>query len=478
MKFTIISHAGLLVEHNGKQLLFDPWLLGSCYWRSWWNYPPPSPELIAKLNPDIIFLTHIHWDHFHGSSLKKFAKDTKFVVPSGNNNRIKRDLHSLRYKNVYEINHGKSYQIDKDFKITSYHFFPFLDSAAVIEVAGKTLLNLNDCKHMGATLKQITNNHKAIDFVFRSHSSANSRLCYQFSDDKTAVADDIDQYIQGFTSTVLATGAKYAIPFASNQCHLHKEVFHFNEVVQTPVMVSAYFDKHNIKDIELVTMVSGDSWSDDNGFGFELGGVEKWFKDRNAELVKYRQQKQDKLSSFYAEEAKATLKINRAKTYFAQLVKKIPLLIRLKLKQYDFCYVLYNDSPQPKYALTVNFYSAKVTQIATADIKDFKLQIHTSTFIFNRCIAFKIFSHLAISKRVTYKLPKKLLPKMQLLNLVFNLDEYELIPLRNNFKWRSLKNWLLRYRELWLYCQFTIEKVFTGKIKTERYLKRKLTINN
>ena len=77
MEFTILSHAGLCVDHNGVRIVSDPWLIGSCYWRSWWNFPEPPAELIADLKPDYIYLTNLHSDHFHGASLKKlFAPST------------------------------------------------------------------------------------------------------------------------------------------------------------------------------------------------------------------------------------------------------------------------------------------------------------------------------------------------------------------------------------------------------------------
>ena len=469
MQFTLLSHAGLLVENNrGKQLLFDPWLIGSCYWRSWWNYPPPSPQLLEKVRPDVIYLTHIHWDHFHGSSLKRFNKNTRFVVPSGGYNRIKRDLKGLGFKNVFEIQHGSSYRIDDDFYLSSYHFFPFLDSAAAVEVDGVTLLNLNDCKHMGATLKQIVRRHSSIDFVFRSHSSANSRLSYQFIDDKQAIVDDIDKYIEDFSNTVRASGAKYAVPFASNHCHLHKEVFHFNKVVQTPIMVADYFKRHCITDIELRVMVSGDSWSSKTGFHYS---GEDWFSDREQRLLEYRQQKDDQLQACYAEERQSKPNVRRAEVYFKMLSKKTSYLLRRKLKNTVFCYVLYNDSDQPNSALTVDFYSGIVRCIATNEIQQYSIQIHTATFIFNRCMIFRIFSHLAISKRVIYKLYKADYAKMQLLNLIFNLDEYEILPLKRLFSRRSLSNWLRRYREIWLYIQFVRDKAFYGTIQTHKYLK-------
>ena len=85
------------VSSVGKVLLTDPWLAGSCYWRSWWNYPPVDPEIFEDLAPDAIYLTHIHWDHFHGPSLKKFDRDTKIIIPYDRSARLKRDLNSIRF---------------------------------------------------------------------------------------------------------------------------------------------------------------------------------------------------------------------------------------------------------------------------------------------------------------------------------------------------------------------------------------------
>ena len=73
MKFRILGHACLEVTAGHKQILCDPWLVGSSYWRSWWNYPPVPDGLIKTLNPDFIYLTHLHWDHFHGPTLRRLG---------------------------------------------------------------------------------------------------------------------------------------------------------------------------------------------------------------------------------------------------------------------------------------------------------------------------------------------------------------------------------------------------------------------
>lgn len=150
MRFTVLSHAGLLVESDrGTKLVCDPWVVGSCYWRSWWNYPPVAPGLIEGLQPDVIYLTHIHWDHFHSPSLERFDRGTPIVVPKGNYSRCRDDLVGLGFTNVRELRHGERLEIEPGFSLTSYQFGVFLDSAAMIECDGIKLLNLNDSKHMG-----------------------------------------------------------------------------------------------------------------------------------------------------------------------------------------------------------------------------------------------------------------------------------------------------------------------------------------
>src|ERR1041385_8919845 len=177
MFFQILSHASLLVRSNNKTLLTDPWLIGSCYWRSWWNFPPVKSELVDKLEPDFIYITHVHWDHFHGPSLKRFSRQTPIIIPLERSRRSRRDLADMGFTNVIEVGHARSVVLQDDFTITSYQFSHWGDSALVIEADGVTLLNANDAKFMGLPLRQILSNHKRVDFAFRSHSSANDRIC-------------------------------------------------------------------------------------------------------------------------------------------------------------------------------------------------------------------------------------------------------------------------------------------------------------
>ena len=68
-----------------------------------------------------------------------------------------------------------------------------------------------------------------------------------------------------------------------------------------------------------------------------------------------------------------------------------------------------------------------------------------------QCIERDLFSHLPISKRVRDRVTKADQRTIQVLNLVFNLYEYDYLPLRRNLNRRFLRNWLDRWRELVLY---------------------------
>ena len=466
MKFQILSHAGLRINSGNKELLCDPWLLGSTYWRSWWNYPPIKSDLIKSLKPTAIYLTHIHWDHFQGPSLKLFDTDTLIVVPKGNYKRIKRDLNQMGYDNILELYHGESFNLDDDFEITSYQFGPFLDSALIIKTEGVTLFNANDAKFMGLPLKQICKKHPDIDFVFRSHSSANSRLCYEYMDNSDTPVDDMEQYIENFADFCKATNAKHAIPFASNHCFLHKDVYAMNDTIQTPDMVSKFWKSHSIKNPELTIMVSGDSWDSCNGFSLSS---HDFFENRSYHLREYLEANQNKLEATYNKENCSQIKLETVQKYFQKLCAQSPWIIRkILVGNTNYLYVL--SSGNTKYCFAINLLSKKSWTVDERDIGKYDVQIHTSTEIFKQCIQLDLFSHLSISKRVKYKVTKKTKSKMNGLNLLFNCYEYDIVPIRKNFTIRSMQNWSLRWRELLLYVTFVKDKIFKGKLDQKRYI--------
>ena len=467
MKFQVLSHAGLAVDCQGKQLLCDPWLVGSTYWRSWWNYPPVRSSTVRALRPDFIYLTHIHWDHFQGPSLRKFDFGTTIVVPDGHDSRMREDLHDMRFPNVVEIAHGESLELAPGFRITCYQFglIP-TDSALVIEGDGTTLLNANDTKLMGRPLDQVLERHPRIDFVFRSHSSANSRLCYEITDDVERSVDDVDRYVQSFTDFVRRTRASYAIPFASNHCFLHDETYPFNDTVQTPAVVKDHFDRQPDLETELQVMVSGDSWSNEEGFRI---ADQDYFERRSEHLEQYRLRKKPVLEEFYRKEARATIRDQHMERYFAGFFAELPFPFRLLYRNQPILFVLSAGETRTFYE--VDLYRRSVRRLDSYDDADYPMQLHTGTLVMKHCVTSRLLSHLPISKRVRYRTTARLESRLKLFNRLINLYEYNVFAIRR-LPWRRLLGILrLRWRELLLYAEIAKDLALGRGFREDRYLR-------
>ncbi len=467
MDFKVLSHAGLLVRAADKTLIFDPWLIGSAYWRSWWNYPPVSKQLVNGLKPDFIYLTHIHWDHFHGPSLRKFSKETLILIPRSDSLRIKRDLHQIGFKNVVEMRHGKRLELAPNFFLTSYQFYPFTDSAAVVECEDRVLLNANDAKFMGGPLRQILRRHPKVDFVFRSHSSANPRICFDIIDAIPGLeTDNQESYIRDFVAFAQYVGARYAIPFASNHCFLHKEVFHLNHTVTTPMQVENYFKSHGITYPEVKVMVSGDSWSSEDGFITNSGS---YFTQRESHLLEYAEAQTEKLHKFYALEEKTQVTLAQVQGYFRKFISAIPFPIRFLFKDRKVTYVL---TGKGVFRFQVDLYRGVVLQVEEENDLDHPLQIHTSAYIFGQCMAVGLFLHLGISKRVRFRARARDMKYLKLLELLFNMYESEMLPSKKMLSLRFISVWIPRWREVILYARIFIGKLLGRPFVLEHYLRK------
>jgi len=456
-----------MVSHKGKTLLFDPWLVGSCYWRSWWNYPKVDKSLIEDLKPDFIFITHLHWDHFHGPSLRKFSLDTPVIVPKLQFSRMKDDLNQIGFKNIIELDHGGRHKILDDFEITSYQFnFLICDSAVVVQAGGVTLLNANDAKFMGLPLKQIMKNHPKIDFVFRSHSSANERLCYEVFEEIQDYQPDEMKYIESFRAFCERVGARYAVPFASNNCHLHPETMRFNKAIQTPLMVRNYFKQRDIRTPELKIMIRGDSWSEEGGF--VLQSPDSFYNEREKLLESYQAEQGEVLRRQDEKEGRAKVTLKEFERYFIPFMKAVPFFLRRKFKGRPITFVF--RSKMGEFVFQVDLYRKKITQENSYSDNTNPLQIHAPAFIGKQALALKMVDQMAISKRIRFRSSLSDQKLLQLYTLCHLLFEHHLLPILGNFKWRSLRLFLLRWREAALFLGIAKDLLLGRRFQEANYL--------
>lgn len=443
------SHACAYVKTNNAVLLMDPWLIGSCYWRSWWNYPPVNSSEINNLNVDAIYISHLHWDHWHGPTLKKlFSRDTLIITHDEPNKRSVTDLKKIGFRNIKILKHGEVFKLS-DITITPYQFGLFLnDSALVVETPNLKLLNANDCKIAGASLRSILNRHGSFDFALRSHSSANDRVCYTLEDGLYNF-DDENHYSRAFALFMNAVKPKYAIPFASNHCHLHKDVYDFNQIVNDPYKLEKYLNKNNsLVGVELKIMLTGDSWSSANGFKINDYN-RKYFENKDDLILQYRETVKEKLNKFYILENKA--KINhKIIEKFKNQIKSIPFILRSQLNNFEYKMVLFNDSCE--YSFLVNPKKSTVNECDIAFTNGAEIRIPIKIFI--DAVAMNMFHHSSISKRNKYIFKtEELLLKYEKFQDMLELVELGVFPLRFIYIINLIKAYFRRWREILVYIQ-------------------------
>lgn len=452
MNFRILGHACLEVASGGKRLLCDPWLVGSAYWRSWWNYPPVPDGLVEELDPDFVYLTHQHWDHFHGPTLRRLGLHRHVLIPKTPDCRVRDDLRDMGCTRITELVHGRPFAVGPGFRVTSYQFGHFPDSALVIEADGATILNANDCKIMGLPLRQILRDHPKVDFVLRSHSSANARLCFEITDRGGLDIDDQSTYSAEFADFARAVGARYAIPFASNNCYLHPDTERFNRYLNLGINVKRHFEAHGITEPECVVCAPGDGWDDEKGF---VLGDKDWYTHLDEHLARYKEAKAPVIEKAMRREARITLKEEVVGRYAAELFAGTPFLVRRLFRGKPITLVAHSGKGDAAYELDI--YNRTWRRLDGWNDADNPVQIHASAQVFLMCIRQVNWNSLGISKRARFRVrdaDKRIVTYFTELNDLFDC---EVLPLSKSLNPRFVTVWLRRWREVVLYLQISAD---------------------
>ena len=324
MKLTVISQACLLIESGTDRLIIDPWILGSCYWRSWWLFPPARDDLVDPQTITAIYFTHEHPDHFHFPSLRRFPQSVRILVPRFPAPRMATQLHERGYSRVEEIPHAASARVGP-LEVFSYQSGGD-DSAVVVTDGTTTVLNMNDAKPAELALKQILRRHPRVDFLLRSHAPAQSYpFCYTATDPRVLELVPLSFYTDSFAALARLVKPRWAIPFASNVCHLHPESIEQNRYLVSPDDVLEAC-RHKVGDAQIVPMSPGDSWERSAGFTLAPRPSRDETGRRLAEL---REEKSPTLRRAAAEEqAIPDLDFEAFEPYFAAFAAAVPWPLR------------------------------------------------------------------------------------------------------------------------------------------------------
>jgi UDP-MurNAc hydroxylase len=332
MRFTVIGHSALFIETSGPTILVDPWLAGSCYWRSWWHYPPTGDIEPRWLAPDYLYLTHDHFDHFHYPSIRRLDPRTRVLVPRFGVDFMVGEFRRLGFEDITEIRHGEEHELAPGVRIGSYQY-GFDDTLLVVADGDVSIWDVNDCKIRGRPLRKIVKQFGRPEIALKSHSFAQGYPnCYTADDPRDLGRITKQTFIDDFSEAIDEIQPGVAVPFASMVGFLHPETRHCNEFLVTPPEVKAAYElTHPASQTEIVTMAPGDSW--DSAQGFTRADFD-WYSDRDEHLDELADIAEPAIVRSGYEESDRTLTFGEFADFFGRFLNALPPLSgRLAVKR-------------------------------------------------------------------------------------------------------------------------------------------------
>jgi UDP-MurNAc hydroxylase len=325
LRFTVIGHACLFIQTGSERILVDPWLSGSCYWRSWWHFPPNTAIRQEFLEPEYVYLSHHHFDHFHYPSLRRISKRARVLIPRFGVDVMRHELEQLGFHDVIEVPHGEPMTLASGTRVASYQYGPD-DSALVVQRGRVVLADLNDCKIKGVAVAPMVKAFGRPTVLFKSHSFAQAYPnCYDIADPADAELMTREDFLETFIDAVRELKPTYAVPFASMVAFLHPESRQCNAYAVRPPEVAAAAAASNIAAATcIVLMVPGDTWSSEDGFALQPND---YYERQDQWLERLAERVAPKIAEEEACERGMALTFDRFEAHFGGFLRSLPPLI-------------------------------------------------------------------------------------------------------------------------------------------------------
>jgi len=218
IKVTYYYSACVAITTPDVSILCDPWFTDGIYDGSWYQYPKiQNPiELIGK--HDIIYVSHIHPDHYDPKFLKEYLKvypDAEVMIAPGIFLDKKMDADGIKYNVRNDLVEDCSTFISIVKNDTGS--ISDIDTALVVEYDGCAVVNLNDNQYYQPQIDAIKELAPNIDIALIGHTGAGPypQTYYKDTDILKEKAEEKKQlFFDRYADMADALGAKVDIPFA------------------------------------------------------------------------------------------------------------------------------------------------------------------------------------------------------------------------------------------------------------------------
>ena len=345
MRVTVIGHSCLRAETRAGTILVDPWLIGSCYWRSWWHFPPTQEPTAEVLAPDYVYLTHHHFDHFHYPSMRKLDRSAKVLIPRFGVDVMADEVVRLGFDRPQELIHGRVLDLGHGVRVASYQY-GFDDTAFVIAEDDQVVVDVNDCKIRGRALDQLVDDFGRPSLACKSHSFAQSYpVLYDSEDPAQLTLVSQQTYLDDFHDVMARLRPRHAIPFGSMVGFLHPDSAPLNAHLVTPrAVVEGVAARGGIEGTDVITMAPGDVW--DSETGFDRSDVD-WYTDRERHLAELTAKYAPKIAERTAAEDGVGVEWRDFEAHLGRLVREVPRVFARRLSPRTFVFHVPSDEDRP-----------------------------------------------------------------------------------------------------------------------------------
>lgn len=152
MKITSVGHAGFFIETKHGSILTDPWF-NPAYFASWIPFPSNRDLDLEKIsNPDYLYVSHLHRDHFDEEFLKNHvSKDTRVILPDYPIDLMEREYRRLGFTNFIRTENNAPMTLESGLRVmvpalTAPTDGPLGDSGLCVDDGETRLFDQNDSR--------------------------------------------------------------------------------------------------------------------------------------------------------------------------------------------------------------------------------------------------------------------------------------------------------------------------------------------
>ena len=239
MRATSIGHAGILIETRGRTIVCDPWFTPA-FFGSWFVFPRNDrldSTLMHKVcNPDYLYVSHLHGDHFDADFLaNRMNRDVTVILPGFPTREMERAFNKLGFRNFVRTSDGNETELGGGISVavhveTSITDGPAGDSALVVFDGEHRLVDQNDCR---TTDTSALGGHGPVDLHWLQFSGAIwYPMVYDIAPDEklTLCRAKVESQFSRAIRYVESIGARAVVPSAGPPCFLDDGLDAFNMV--------------------------------------------------------------------------------------------------------------------------------------------------------------------------------------------------------------------------------------------------------